>query len=82
MIKIGKMLGVSTPAVLKWIKKEGGNIDSPSSQVESGVVMLDEMWHFVNGKKTKFGSGGPSMVSRVRLLDGSLVTVVMQRPKD
>ena len=81
MGKIGKMFGVSTPAVLKWIRKEGANIDDPTPQVESGIVMLDEMWHFVDGKKTKFGSGGPSMVSRARLLDGSLVTGVTQQPK-
>ena len=51
MNKIAKMLGVSTVAVLKWIRQEGSQIKDPVPQTESGVVMMDEMWHFVNGKK-------------------------------
>ena len=51
MNKISKILGVSNVAVLKWVRKEAETIKEPSSKAKSGIVMIDEMWHFVNGKK-------------------------------
>lgn len=51
MNKIAKMLGVSNVAVLKWIRQEGSQLKDPVPHAESGIVMMDEMWHFVNGKK-------------------------------
>lgn len=77
MNKIGKIFGVSNVAVLKWVRKEGEKIKAPSPQAQSSIVMLDELWHFVNGKKKKFGSGEPLMVYHVALSDGNWVAVVM-----
>ena len=51
MNKIGKIFGVSNVAVLKWVRKEGEKIKAPSPQAQSGIVLLDELWHFVKGKK-------------------------------
>jgi len=45
-------------------------------------VMIDELWHFVNGKKTKFGSGEPLTGYRVNLSDGNWAIVAMPVPKD
>ena len=53
MIKIGKMCGVSNVAVLYWIRAAGKIAPDLNSKSDSGIVMLDEMWHFVNGKKNK-----------------------------
>lgn len=75
MNKIGKMLGVSTVAVMKWIRQEGQGIETAVPHAESGVVMIDEMWHFVNGKKKNVGYGGPLTVSRVALSDGRWAVV-------
>ena len=44
-----------------------------NNQGNAEVVMIDEVWHFVNGKKTLYGSGGPLMGYRVELLDTSWV---------
>jgi len=51
MSKTGRLLGVSDVAVLKWIRKEADLIEDTSSPAESKIVMIDKMWHFVNGKK-------------------------------
>lgn len=53
MIKIGKLCGVSNVAVLYWIKDAAKNAKPLNPKSDSGIVMLDEMWHFVNGKKNK-----------------------------
>jgi IS1 family transposase/transposase-like protein len=53
MIKIGKMCGVSDVAVLKWIRKAAQKAEPLNPKSDSGIVMIDEMWHFVNGKENK-----------------------------
>ena len=75
--KIGTLFGVSGVAVLKWVRSEADKLDDPKPQAQSGIVMLDEMWHYVNGKKTRFGSGGPLTAYRVALSDGCWVIVAM-----
>ena len=76
MNKIGKIFGVSNVAVLKWVRKEGQKIKDPVPHAQSGIVMLDELWHFVGAKKKKSGSGGPLTAYHVVLSDGNWVVVV------
>lgn len=78
MSKIGRLLNVSTVAVLKWVRAESLTPKPLNPISDSGIVMIDEMWHFVNGKKTKSGYGGRWTGKRVVLSDGSLVLVLMQ----
>jgi transposase len=73
MLGIAKLFNVSAVAVLKWIRKYGDHIKESGENHTAEHVQVDEMWHFVNGKKTKFGSGGPLMGYHVNLLDTSWV---------
>lgn len=82
MNKIGKLLGVSDVAVLKWVRKEADLVEDNSPHAESKIVMIDEMWHFVNGKKRKFGSGEPLMAYHVALSDGNWALVATHAAKD
>ena len=60
---IGRVLGVSNVAVLKWIRAAGEWIESyhkknkvnKSKAVE--VIELDEMYHYVGSKKINYGYG-------------------------
>ena len=58
---IGRVLGVSNVTVLNWVKSAGSfireyhNQNKDSSKVQ--VMEFDEMWHFINSKKQKFGFG-------------------------
>ena len=81
MGKIARLFKVSTVAVLKWIRKAALKVDHPNSVSDSNIVMIDEVWHFVNGKKIKFGSGEPLMEYLADLSDGNWVLMVMQAPK-
>jgi IS1 family transposase/transposase-like protein len=53
MLKIGKMCGVSDVAVLYWIRDAAKDAVPLDPKSDSGIVMIDEMWHFVNGKENK-----------------------------
>ena len=57
--KIAGLLKVSPPAVLRWIRKLGSSL-CPKPQPSEGqvlVMQLDEMWHYLQSKKTNSGSG-------------------------
>ena len=82
MGNIGRLFKVSTVAVLKWVKAAAAQIDPPDQRGEPEVVMIDEFWHFVNGKKTLFGCGEPLMGYRVHLLDDSWALVLMPALKN
>ena len=77
MGKLASLYKVSTVAVLKWIRAAALEVKPINSVAESNIVMIDEIWHFVNGKKTKLGSGEPLMGYRVDLLDGRWAIVAM-----
>jgi transposase len=81
MGKIARLCKVSTVAVLKWVRAAAIEVKPVNPIPESDIVMIDEVWHFVNGKKTKYGSGEPLTGYRVDLLDGSWTIVAMPLPK-
>ena len=60
---IARLFGVSEVAVFKWIRNEAETLPAPPTPADVKIVQLDEMWHFVNGKKTSVGSGEPSIRS-------------------
>jgi transposase len=81
MGKIARLYKVSTVAVLKWIRASALEAQPLNSVASSDIVMIDEVWHFVNGKKTKYGSGVPLTGYRVDLLDGNWAIVAMPAPR-
>ena len=80
MMGIAKLFKVSTVAVLKWIRQASDKIapslSSSSTGSQAEIIQVDEMWHFINGKKTKFGSGEQWTGYHVNLLDGTSVIVL------
>jgi len=82
MGKIARLCKVSTVAVLKWVRAAALEVQPINSVSESDIVMIDEVWHFVNGKKTKYGSGERLTGYRVDLLDGNWAIVAMPVLKD
>ena len=82
MGNIGRLFKVSTVAVLNWVKAAALGISPPKPNKEPEIVMIDEFWHFVNGKKTKFGYGEPLMGYRVSLSDGIWALVLMPTLKN
>jgi transposase-like protein len=58
---IGRILGVSDVAVLKWIRETGQAVarltETPAKPNHVETMELDELWHFVSQKKINSGSG-------------------------
>ena len=76
---IAKLPGVSHVAVYKWVRAAGEAAPAPSTTPEDNIVQIDEMWHFVDGKRTRFGSGGPTILWHGEPRPGNWVGV-MTRP--
>jgi transposase-like protein len=79
---IAKLLGVSHVTVYRWLRAAGEAAPEPAGEPSSEVVQIDEMWHFVNGKKTRFGSGGPTILWHGEPWPGSWVGVMMRPAAD
>lgn len=48
---IAKLFGVTSPAVMKWLKKEDALIEEPMVKGTIRTIEFDEMWHFIQSKK-------------------------------
>lgn len=57
MNSIGRLLGVSHVAVIKWIKKYGSQLSEIKNESPVEVVELDEMHSYIMSKKTIVGYG-------------------------
>ena len=59
MNAIAKMLQASPSTILEWIRNFAGEHAKPPQPQETDAVVLelDEMWHYVNEKKTNSGFG-------------------------
>lgn len=75
---IAKIVKVSHKSVYDWVKSFG--VQTYEKPMPSGevVVELDEMWHFLNAKKTSCGYGKHIVVLQVNSSTGSVegVTVI------
>ena len=67
---IAKLLKVTPVAVMKWIKREADRLPDPDIPLSIQEVSFDEMWHFLNEKKEKFGFGGQWSAFEIKPLDG------------
>jgi hypothetical protein len=57
MNAIGRMLGVEPSTVLYWVRNFALKVYEKPTPEGDVVVELDEMWHFLESKKLKYGSG-------------------------
>ena len=56
---IGRVLGVSDVAVLKWVRAEAASLPEPEVSASVVTVEVDEMWHFLKKSLPSSGCGGP-----------------------
>ncbi len=56
---IGRLLGVSDVAVLKWVRAEAMALPEPQVAAAVVTVEVDEMWHFLKERLPSCGSGAP-----------------------
>ena len=73
---IARMLKVSTPAVLRWVRLFAEKTYEKPQPGEAVIVELDEMWHFLCSKKTNSGSGKLIVAVPVGSLTGNVGVVI------
>jgi len=75
---ISKIVNVSHKAVYDWVKSFG--LDTYEKPKPSGdvVIELDEMWHYLNVKKTSFGYGKHFVVLQVNSSTGNVDAVIVR----
>ena len=75
---VGKLLGVSAVAVMKWVKASEEEAVKPVPG-RAVIVELDEMWHFLQKKRTSSGFGKRMIVMQTGLLTGNVGIVMLPR---
>ena len=55
---IGRLLGVSDVAVLKWVRTEAMALPEPEVAASVVTVEVDEMWHFLKKVCQALGLAG------------------------
>jgi len=78
---IGKLLGVSHVSVYHWIREAAASIPEPEIPSDLKEVELDEMWHYLDSKKTKDGYGKPLIAAQGVVSPGLWVAVIVRRFK-
>ena len=78
---IGKLLDTSHVSVYEWIRGEAEKLPVPTVVADVEVVMLDEMWHFIQKKYKNSGSGARMILSSGEPWPGFWVGVMMQPAK-
>jgi len=76
---LGKLFGVSRSTPYKWIKKIAEATAEPVISNSIKEIEFDEMWHFIQSKKTRNGLSRPWIVAQGELLPG-LSAIVMLQP--
>jgi len=82
---IGRVLKVSNVAVLNWVRDFGEKVKElrKTEKPEGVEVMeLDEMWHFIQKKRTSFGSGLLMIESDSNQSPSSVVVVRTRQEKN
>lgn len=73
---IATLLNVSRVSVYRWIRDIAGSLPEPEVGEDVQEMELDEMWHFLQEKKTRSGSGKLMIALRRDVLPGLSVIVI------
>jgi len=76
---IAKLVGASTPAVLKWVRRFAQEQCEMPPAGESVIVELDEMWHYIKKNTKRSGSGKHWIMILDNLSTGSAAPVIAVR---
>lgn len=79
---LGKIFNMWPSQVYRWIVKEGKKLPEQSIPGEIKEIEFDEMWHFIERKKTSFGSSKPLIAAQGKLWPGCSAIVMLQLSDD
>ena len=74
---LGKLLSVSDVSVYRWVRQAAEELPEPQVREEIREMELDELWHFLQAKKTSVGFGRPMIVTHGVVSPGKWVAVIV-----
>jgi transposase-like protein len=74
---LGKLRNVSAVSTYKWVRQAAEALPEPDVREEIQEMELDELWHFLQAKKTRVGFGKPMIVTHGVVSPGWGVVVIM-----
>jgi transposase len=80
MNRTAKLLGVSTPSVMRWIEQFAKeHAPKPEPEGRALVIELDEMWHYLKKSPASSGCGKLGIVLQADWLTGNSAVVTGPR---
>jgi len=77
MNALGKMFGVHTSSILKWIRCLATEHSVKPDPTGKAIVMdIDEMWHFLKNNAASVGSGTLAIAIQANSLTGNVGVVI------
>ena len=75
---LARLFGTWPSLVYRWVAGEGLALPDRSSPGEVREMEFDEMWHFIESKKSSFGSSRPLIVAHGEPWPGCQAIVILQ----
>jgi hypothetical protein len=69
MTRTAKIIGVSPTSIVNWVREFGKEFALPEGSGEVIEIEIDEMWHYIQSKKTASGSGELLNIKLTECLD-------------
>jgi transposase-like protein len=76
---LAKLFDVSPTTTYNWVRQTAELFGEPVVDEKIKEIEIDEMWHFLQSKKTKNGLSRPWIVTQGELSPGLSVVVMLQR---
>jgi transposase-like protein len=77
-----KLFKVSPTTIMNWIKKYADSVELPEVSGDIKEIEFDEMWHFINSKKTRDGYSRRLIVGEGKLSPTLSAIVILQHLND
>jgi transposase len=75
---IARLFKTNRAMVYHWVRQFGKTLPEPEISQDVKDIEFDEMWHFIQSKKTKFGFGKRWIVLRGKPSPGLSVIVMLK----
>ena len=75
---LGKLFGVSRTTTYYWVRQAAETTEEPTIGEDIQAIEFDEMWHFIQSKKTNAGSSKRWIIAQGEPLPGYSVVVMLQ----
>jgi transposase-like protein len=76
---LARLFNICPATAMNWVRRYVNAVEEPEMSAELRHVEIDEMWHFLDSKKTSCGSSRPLIAPAEELLRGLQASGTLQR---